>query len=366
MDFTQSPERRMLEETLARLFAARRDMAGRHADAASEIGFSREIWAELADLGAIGALLPPEAGGYCGSGFDIAAVFEQVGAALAPEPFLPALLAGRLLADLGADDLCAALIEGRLRVSVALGEPGARHDMGRVTLRAAPGPEGGALLSGRRRWAPHGGSAELLLVPALEAEGLSVFALRPGAAGATVQAHPAHDGGRLASVALEGAAAARIGAPGAADAALERAIALGVLALCAEAVGAMERTLALVVEHLRTRRQFGRPIGEFQALRHRVADLGISLEQARSAVVNAAAAAERGRREREMAVSAAKAVVGRAGALFSEEAVQMHGGMGMCWEHPAAHYAKRLALLDHALGDVDHHLERYAALSRAG
>lgn len=145
---------------------------------------------------------------------------------------------------------------------------------------------------------------------------------------------------------------------------LERVIGRGVLALCAESLGAMEAAKAATLEYLRTRKQFGAPIGKFQALQHRMADLLLEIEQARSAVINAAAALDADRITRERALSAAKATIGRIGTLVAEECIQLHGGIGMTWELPLAHYAKRLVMIDHQLGDEDHHLERYIALGR--
>ncbi|HWT37149.1 MAG TPA: acyl-CoA dehydrogenase family protein, partial [Paraburkholderia sp.] len=142
-------------------------------------------------------------------------------------------------------------------------------------------------------------------------------------------------------------------------------IGAGVLALCAEALGAMDVAKEHTLEYLRTRRQFGVAIGSFQALQHRMAELLLEIEQARSAVINAAAALGAGRVERERALSAAKYTIGHIGARVAEECIQMHGGIGMTWELPLAHYAKRLVMIDHQLGDEDHHLDRYISLGRS-
>jgi alkylation response protein AidB-like acyl-CoA dehydrogenase len=157
---------------------------------------------------------------------------------------------------------------------------------------------------------------------------------------------------------------AQLGAAGQGLATLERAIGRGVLALCAESLGAMEAAKAATLDYLRTRKQFGVLIGSFQALQHRMADLLLEIEQARSAVINAAAALDADRLTRERALSAAKLSIGRIGALVAEECIQLHGGIGMTWELPLAHYAKRLVMIDHQLGDEDHHLQRFIALGR--
>ncbi|KGD43013.1 hypothetical protein DO70_6527 [Burkholderia pseudomallei] len=200
-----------------------------------------------------------------------------------------------------------------------------------------------------------------------DAAGLSLFVVPRTAPGVTVRGYRKIDGGRAADVRLERVALADdacVGTPGEAADAIERAIGFGLLALAAEALGAMDVAKAHTLEYLRTRRQFGVPIGSFQALQHRMAELLLEIEQARSAVINAAAQLDAPRVARERALSAAKYSVGRIGALVAEESIQLHGGIGMTWELPLAHYAKRLVMIDHQLGDEDHHLARYAALSR--
>ena len=170
----------------------------------------------------------------------------------------------------------------------------------------------------------------------------------------------------MASLQLENVqlgADALLGAEGAGHASLERAVGRGILALCAEAVGAMDMAKAATLDYLRTRKQFGVAIGSFQALQHRMADMALEIEQARSSVINAAAALDGERLTRERALSAAKFSIGRIATLVAEECIQLHGGIGMTWELPLSHYAKRLIMIDHQLGDEDHHLQRYMALS---
>jgi alkylation response protein AidB-like acyl-CoA dehydrogenase len=178
---------------------------------------------------------------------------------------------------------------------------------------------------------------------------------------------PTMDGGRVAEVTFSGVrvgADALLGAEGQGYPTLERAVGRGILALCAEALGAMEAAKEATLDYLRTRKQFGVPIGSFQALQHRMADLLLEIGQARSAVINAASALDADRITRERALSSAKFSIGRIGTLVAEECIQLHGGIGMTWELPMAHFAKRLVMIDHQLGDEDHHLERYIALGR--
>ena len=180
--------------------------------------------------------------------------------------------------------------------------------------------------------------------------------------------YPLLSGGRAAEVSLESVAVDRgalLGEAGAASDAIERARARATLAICAEALGLMESAKALTVDYMKTRKQFGRPLASFQALQHRVADLAIEIEQARSAVINLAGHADAARDERERHVSACKELVGRAAERVAEESVQLHGGIGLTAEYALGHLAKRLVLIDHRFGDSTHHLERFIALAVA-
>lgn len=175
------------------------------------------------------------------------------------------------------------------------------------------------------------------------------------------------EGGRAAELHFDGVrlgADALLGVEGKGHAILERIWGCALLALCAESLGAMEVVKQATLEYLRTRKQFGVPIGSFQALQHRMADLLLEVEQARSAVINAASAMDADRLTRERALSAAKYSIGRIGTRVAEESIQMHGGIGMTWELPLAHYAKRLVMIDHQFGDEDHHLTRFVELSQ--
>jgi alkylation response protein AidB-like acyl-CoA dehydrogenase len=257
--------------------------------------------------------------------------------------------------------------------------PAATEGRGAAALRVGVRPRAsrdakGWVLRGHKAVVPVGDRAELLVVSArTEGEGDadlggSLFLVPRDAPGLPARGYPKVDGGRAAEVHLEAVRVpeeALLGKVGQAQPTLEHAMGRGVLALCAEALGAMEFCKHATVEYLRTRRQFGVPIGTFQALQHRMADLALEIEQARSAVINAAAALESERLARERAHSAAKYSIGRIGAKVAEECIQMHGAIGMTWELPLSHYAKRLVLIDHELGDQDHHLARFIALGRS-
>ncbi len=346
MDFALSEERQMLADSL-------RGTLRRGAD-----------WVQLAELGVIGALFTPDEGGFGGAGFDIAVIFEELGRGGCTLPLLEVGLAGGLLADCGRADAVEALIGGALRPVLAHGEPGGRYALSHV----ATGAEGGRL-SGRKSMVFAAGNADLFVVSARvkggpdDDNGISLFLVDPTAPGVTLQTLPALTGGMVSEITLDGVEAEPIGPAGAALTLIEARVAAAVLALCAEALGAMESARDLTLDYLRTRQQFGRPIGSFQVLQHRMADLAIEIEQARSAVINLAGHLHAAPAIRDLHASATKNLVGRTARLVAEEAIQMHGGIAMTEAYALAPFARRLIALDHRFGDEDWHLERFIALS---
>ncbi|MFM0631723.1 acyl-CoA dehydrogenase family protein [Paraburkholderia xenovorans] len=373
MNFQHTEDRRMLADTLNRFVSEQYSFATRDRIAQSAEGFSRELWGRFAELGTIGALFDEADGGYGGGGFDIAVVFESLGRGLVVEPFLDTLIVGRAVARTGNEAQKAALeqlIDGSRIVALAHGEPDSHYELSRLTTRAQRSGDAWQL-NGAKAVVQHGEHASLFLVSARTSgdddseAGVTLFLVPRDAAGVSVRGYRKIDGGRAAEVTFDNITLsddALLGTADAGFATLEYAIGCGVLALCSEAVGAMDVAKDYTLDYLRTRKQFGVPIGSFQALQHRMADLLLEIEQARSAVINAAAALGAERKVRERAVSAAKYSIGRIGALVAEECIQLHGGIGMTWELPLAHYAKRLVMIDHQLGDEDHHLERFVAL----
>jgi alkylation response protein AidB-like acyl-CoA dehydrogenase len=375
MNFQHTEDRRMLADTLNRFVSEQYGFETRDRIVRSAQGFSRELWNRFAELGIVGALFDEAHGGFGGDGFDIAVVFESLGRGLVVEPFLDTLIVGQVIAQAGNDaqkSVLAQLMDGSLVVALAHAEPQSQYELARVSARAERNADGWRL-SGAKAVVQQGEHAGLLLVSARthgadDAEdGISLFLVARDAPGVSVRGYRKIDGGRAAEVTFDQLALgadALLGQAGVGYRTIEYAIGCGVLALCAEAVGAMDVAKDHTLDYLRTRRQFGVPIGSFQALQHRMADLLLEIEQARSAVINAAAALGGERNVRERALSAAKYSVGRIGSLVAEECIQLHGGIGMTWELPLAHYAKRLVMIDHQLGDEDHHLERYIALGR--
>ncbi|MCP3724487.1 acyl-CoA dehydrogenase family protein [Paraburkholderia sp. CNPSo 3272] len=375
MDFQHTEDRRMLADTLNRFITEQYGFNMRDTIARSEEGFSAGMWQRFAELGVIGALFDEADGGFGGAGFDVAVVFEALGRGLVVEPFLDTLIVGRALAHAGSEAQrarIASFIDGSQIAALAHDEPGSHYEDARVGTRAEKSGDGWVLqgAKGVVQLAEH---ADVLLVSArtsgdeFDEAGVSLFLVPRDAAGVSLRGYRKFDGGRAAEVTLDNVkvnADALVGARGTGFATLEHARGYGIVALASEAVGAMEIARDFTLEYLRTRKQFGLPIGSFQALQHRMADVLLEIEQARSAVINAAAAIDAPRAQRERALSAAKYTIGRIGARVAEEAIQLHGGIGMTWELPLAHYAKRLVMIDHQLGDEDHHLARYIALGR--
>lgn len=375
MDFSHSDDRRMLADTIARYVRENYTFETRSGITQSDDGFSRQKWSDFAELGLIGALFGEQDGGFGGGGFDIAVLFEELGKGLVVEPFLATLLAGRAIASAGSDDQKAMLekvIAGETLLAFAHSEPQSRYDIANVALEARPDDDG-FVLSGHKSVVLGGGTADFILVTARtsgagnEETGLSLFLVDGSASGLTKRPFPAIDGGAGAELRFDAVrvpASAMVGPGDQAFAVIEAVAGLGMLALASEALGAMETAKTMTLDYLGTRKQFGRPIGAFQALQHRMAEMLVELEQMRSAVINAAGALESDRIGREKALSSAKYLTGKIGRLVAEECIQLHGGIGMTWEYALPHYCKRIVMIDHNLGDEDHHLARYVALSR--
>ena len=376
MNFEHTEDRRMLADSMGRFLREQYPFEARNKIIKSEQGWSSDVWKEMAELGVIGALFGEADGGFGGGSFDIAVVFEQLGRGLVVEPLFGTFLAGTVIAAAGNETQRQGLsdvIAGTRILAFAHGEPDAGYEMARVTTRASRNGDRW-VLNGSKAVVLNAEAAELLVVSARtsgEAEdegGISLFLVPAKATGIAIRGYPLIDGGRAAEVVLNGVTLGGdtlLGPEGDGYATLEHATGLGILGLCAESVGAMDAAKEATLEYLRTRKQFGVPIGSFQALQHRMADVLLEIEQARSALINAAARFGSDRITRERTLSAAKVTIGRVGALVAEECVQMHGGIGITWELPFAHHAKRLVMIDHQLGDEDYHLERYIALGRA-
>jgi len=349
MEFNLTEDRQMLADTLGRFLAEQYPVEHRIKVAYDAPYHDPALWDQLVELGALYALAPEDAAGMGGSGFDVSVVFEALGKALCPEPVLGALLASRLLAAAGADQ--EALLTGATRYAVGITEIDAPYELDQIaTVATAKGD--GFTLSGRKSTVYGGQVADVVLVAGKHGDGLGVFAVN--ASDANVTGYGMIDGGGAAEVLLDDTPATLVLAD--AEAALQDAVNAGVVALCAEAVGAMDVTHATTVDYLKQRKQFGIPIGKFQVLQHRAVDMLTEIEQARSITIKAAA--ELGGADASKYASMAKNMIGRAARLVAEESIQMHGGIAMTWEYAVSHYAKRLIMLDAQLGDTDYHLSQ--------
>ncbi len=370
MDFSYQAEWQMLADTIRRFITDRYHMDTRNRFA-HDAGWSPEIWAQFRELGVIAALFGEDAGGFGGGGFEIALVFEELGRGLVVEPLLGVLMTGRALALSPVHaDLLASIVSGETIAALAHDEPMIDQSETIVETTARQCSEGWCL-NGFKAVVDHAEAADLLLVSARigASDAVSLFAVPRDTIGVSMTGWPTVDGGRCADVRLQNAVVgldAIIGEEGEGEAIVRDARAAGLLALCAEAVGIMGIMQETTLDFLRARQQFGVPIGKFQAIQHRMATMALEIEQARSSVINAAAAFSDRPVKRDRALSAAKVTIGRTGLLVAEEAIQLHGGIGMSWELPLSHQAKRLVMIDHQFGDADYHLKRFSALAADG
>ena len=377
MNFDLTDERQMLQDGLRRYLADAYNAGARKSIDEAEVGFSEDIWNSLADMGVIGALFSEEEGGFSGEGFDIALVFEEMGRVGAQDPLIDtAVLGGGLISILGnggQKDLVEAIITGSQHLAFAHGEPTSRFDLSNVSTTAKQSDEM-YVLNGRKAVVVNAPSSSHLIISArtsgdtTDTSGISLFLVKSDADGVTLRSYPLVGGGHAAEVTLSDVAVqkdALLVVEGEAFDAISAVNAKATLAICAEALGLMESIKTLTNEYLKTRKQFGVPIGKFQALQHRLADVLIEIEQARSAVINLAGHLDAEASVRDVHVSATKNLVGLTARLVAEEGIQMHGGIGMTMEYDLGHLAKRLTMIDHRFGDTDYHMERFIELAVA-
>ena len=377
MDFDFSDEQRMLDETVRRLVKDEYDLAKRKTYMAQPEGFSRKLWAQYAEIGLLGMPFAESEGGSGGSPVETMIVMESFGRGLAVEPYLATVILGGGLVSLACSAaqkraILPQVAEGKLMLAFAHGERQARYALSDVETRATR--DGGAyVLSGQKGVVLHGDSADKLVVSARtggtsrEKNGISLFLVDRKAKGVSLRGYPTVDGLRAAEVTLDKVrveADAVLGAIDGAYPAIEHAVDRAIAALAAEAVGIMEVLNATTLEYLKTRKQFGVPIGSFQVLQHRMAEMVIEHEQTKSLAILAALSADgTDARERRRVISAAKAQVGKSGRFIGQQAIQLHGGIGMTEEYAAGHYFKRLTMIDQSFGDEDHHLDRFAEVT---
>ncbi|MBS0560246.1 MAG: acyl-CoA dehydrogenase family protein [Proteobacteria bacterium] len=373
MDFDLTDEQRLLKDSVDRLIADRYDFEARRKYAALPDGWSRELWAQYAELGLLGLPFPEAQGGFGGGPVETMLVMEAFGRGLILEPYLATVvLGGGLIRRAGSAEQQAAMIPeigaGRLLLAFGHVERHSRYNLADVATTAKRDRDVW-VLDGTKSVVLHGDCADRLIVTARTAGGqrdrggIGLFLVDGNAPGVSRRGYATQDGLRAAEITLTGAHAVALGDPEGGLPAAEHVVDEAIAALCAEAVGVMGVMQELTLEYLKTRKQFGRAIGEFQALQHRAVDMLVSVEQARSMASFAALmSAEENPTERRRAMAAAKVQIGRSGKHVGQETIQLHGGIGMTYEYKAGHYFKRMTMIDMLFGDADAHLSALAAM----
>jgi len=375
MDFEFSEEQRLLKDSIERLLGAQYGFEARRKYAQEPDGFSRKLWQQYADLGLLALPFEEKYGGIGGGPVDTMIVMEAFGRALALEPYLASvILAGSLLRLGGSETQREALLPqiagGELLMAFAHAEQQARYNLSDVATTARKDGND-FVLDGAKTLVIHGDSANKFIVSARlagarqDTKGIGLFLVDAAAKGVSRRGYATIDGQRAAELTLSGVRAeAALGEPGNALPLIERVADIAIAAQCAEAVGAMAAIQEITVDYLKTRKQFGVPIGSFQVLQHRAAEMLIALEQARSmAMLAAMTAEEENAAERRKAISAAKVQICNSGRIVGQQAVQLHGGIGMTMEYKVGHYFKRVTAIQAQFGDAVHHLNLLARAS---
>lgn len=371
MDFSFTQEQQQFSDALRRWVEKDYKFEQRNKIVYSEKGVSDDAWATLTELGMMALPVPEAQGGFNGSAIDMLVVMQELGRGLVVEPYFATVFGAEFLKLAGGQDaLLEQIATGELKLACALGEKQSRHELFDIAATAKSNAEG-FVINGTKTVVIHGAQADKIIVSARsggdqrDTDGISLFIVPADAVGVTRRDYRTIDGMRAADITFANVqvpSTALLGTAGSGWNILDAASDYGVTLLCAEAIGAMEALNGATLEYLKTRQQFGVPIGKFQALQHRMAEMFMQLEQARSiATLAAVKVASKDANERRRAVSAAKARIGQAMKYLGQQAVQMHGGMGVTNELPAAHHFKRLTMIELTLGDTDHHLGRFIA-----
>ncbi len=374
MDFDLTDDQRMLTESVSRLLSDQYSFEQRKALLKAAPGWSEPLWSRYAELGLLGLPFPEEYGGFGGGSVDVMLVMQAFGRHLVLEPFLATVvLGGGALKLAGTEaqksELIPAIAAGELKLGFAHYERQARYDMTDILTTAKPKGDG-FVLDGAKSVVLHGDTADKLIVSARtaggrdDANGLTLFLVDAKAEGVARRGYTLRDGSRAAELSLSGVQVSREDMLGEKDNALpviRRVVEAGIAATSSEVVGAMEAMQAMTLDYLKTRQQFGRPIGENQALQHRMAEMLVAMEQGRSmAMLASMMVEEEDAAERERNISMAKVGVGQSGRFVSQNAVQLHGGIGMTEEYMVGHYFRRVMVAEHMFGDTAYHLDKLA------
>lgn len=376
MDFSLTEEQTMLADSVSRFIANDYDFDRRMKIAESNEDFSQELWQTYAELGWTAMLFSEEDGGLGGGPIELMLMMEQFGRGLVVEPFLANIvLAGGVLRRAGSKQQktgwLSEIIAGTLQAALSFSEPQARFDIFDIATTATRDGDS-FVLNGQKSYVINGGSAELIIVPArtsgeqADTSGITLFAISADVGGLTRKSYKCVDAHAAAEIKLDDvrvSAASIIGVVDEGYATLQAVIDEATLAVCAEALGIMRAMHDKTVDYSKNRMQFGVPIGSFQALQHRMVDTLVACEQTQSLLLWTALLNIEGSADARAAISALKYQIGTAGRLVAQEAVQIHGGMGVTWELDIAHYFKRMSAIEVLFGNADYHLDRFVDLS---
>ena len=375
MDFSFTDEQALLQDSVQRFIQNSYAFDSRQKLIKTEDGFSRENWASFAELGWLALPFSEESGGFGGTAVETMILMEEFGKGLVVEPYLTTVLMSGSIIEAGGssaqkEGVLAEIMAGTKLAALAYVEPQARFNLADVTTTATAEGDG-YVINGFKGVVMGGPSADVLIVPARTAgeqrdeAGITLFLVDANSNGISKRDYPTIDGGRASEITLENVtvdASAVIGEVGGGFALLEIGINNGILGVGAEAVGAMEVLYKTTVEYCKTREQFGQPIGKFQVLQHRMVDMFMEHEQAKSLLYMAAIRmSENDAEEARKAISALKVQIGKGGRFVGQQAIQLHGGMGMTDELNVGHYFKRLTAIETLFGNVDYHLKKYSA-----
>ncbi len=374
MNFDYNEEQQLLADSVKRFIGKDYDFESRKKLVASENGYSDSVWSTFAEMGLLGLPISPDYDGFGGGALDMMGVMESIGDGLVVEPFLATTIGAQFVARGGSGAQKKAIlplvVEGKMKLAFAQTEKGARYNLAHVATKAKKSG-GGYVIDGEKNVVVHGPCADKIVVSArtsgadTDAKGISLFLVDAKAPGLKMKTYRTLDELRASDIVLKGVsvpADALIGKEGEGLALIEEVVDYGTALICAEAVGAIKSANDATLEYLKTRKQFGVPIGAFQALQHRMVDMVISYEQAKSMACLACdkADSEKDPAERKRLVSAAKVRVSEACRHVSQESIQLHGGMGMTEEMKVSHTFRRLTMIAQQFGDIDHHLERFS------
>jgi pimeloyl-CoA dehydrogenase small subunit len=371
MDFDPSDDQRLLLESVSRLLADNYNFAQRRTYLAKPEGFSSEMWSKFAELGLLGLPFAEEYGGFGGGAQEVMLVMQAFGRVLVLEPFLATVvLGGAAIKTVGSDAqkkaLLPAIAEGGLKLAFAHGERQARYDLTDVVTTAKQN-RGRWVLDGSKTVVSHGEAADRLIVSARtsgerhDEDGITLFLVDASAQGVARRGYATRDETRAADISLSNAAGEVLGEVGKGLAIIEKIVEAGIAATAAETVGAMEAMNEMTLEYSKTRVQFGQPIGSYQVVQHRLADMFMAQEQGRSMAMLATMSVDnRDDAERRHDFALAKVGVGQSGRYVSQSAVQMHGGIGMTEEYAVGHYFRRCMVIERLFGDPAYYLQRLA------